>query len=69
MNYFGCPKANLYNIRNSLRYVDSANQKQFAKELKKVYQAFTKEEAEIELDKLEEKWTTPIRNWSLTISW
>jgi len=24
--------------------------------LKKVYQAFTKEEAELELDKLEEKW-------------
>jgi len=38
------------------RSVGSANQKQFVKELKKVYQAFTKEEAEIELDKLEEKW-------------
>ncbi len=29
---------------------------------------FIKEEAEIELDKLEEKWAMPIRNWSLTIS-
>ncbi len=29
---------------------------QFAKELKKVYQAFTKEEAEIKLSKLEDKW-------------
>jgi transposase-like protein len=46
----------VHQIRNSLRYVGSANQKQFAKDLKKVYQAFTKEEAEIELDKLEEKW-------------
>ena len=46
----------VHQIRNSLKYVGSTNQKQFAKELKKVYQAFTKEEAEIELDKLEEKW-------------
>ena len=46
----------VHQIRNSLKYVGSSNQKQFAKDLKAVYQAFTKEEAEIELDKLEEKW-------------
>ena len=46
----------VHQIRNSLKYVASKNQKQFARELKKVYQAFTKEEAELELDKLEEKW-------------
>ena len=46
----------VHQIRNSLKYVASKNQKQFAGELKKVYQAFTKEEAELELDKLEEKW-------------
>jgi transposase-like protein len=46
----------VHQIRNSLKYVGSNNQKQFAKELKAVYQAFTKEEAELELDKLEEKW-------------
>ena len=46
----------VHQIRNSLKYVASKNQKQFAGELKKVYQAFTKEEAESELDKLEEKW-------------
>ena len=46
----------VHQIRNSLRFVGSANQKQFASELKAVYQAFTKEEAENELDKLEEKW-------------
>ena len=46
----------VHQIRNSLRYVGSNNQKEFAKELKNVYQAFTKEEAEIELDKMEEKW-------------
>jgi transposase-like protein len=55
------PKAEIqlcivHQIQNSLKYVGSANRKQFAKELKKVYQAFTKEEAEIELNKLEEKW-------------
>ena len=46
----------VHQIRNSLKYVGSSNQKQFTKDLKAVYQAFTKEEAEIELDKLEEKW-------------
>lgn len=46
----------VHQIRNSLRFIGSANQKQFASELKAVYQAFTKEEAENELDKLEGKW-------------
>ena len=46
----------VHQIQNSLKYVASKNQKQFASELKTVYQAFTKEEAEAALDKLEEKW-------------
>lgn len=46
----------VHQIRNSIRFVGSLNQKQFAHELKAVYQAFTQEEAENELDKLEEKW-------------
>jgi len=46
----------VHQIRNSLRFIGSSNQKQFASELKSVYQAFSKEEAENELDKLEEKW-------------
>jgi transposase-like protein len=46
----------VHQIRNSLRYVASKDQKQFATELKTVYQAFTKEEAETALDKLEGKW-------------
>lgn len=46
----------VHQIRNSLRYIGSINQKQFAQELKAVYQAFTKEEAFYELEKLEEKW-------------
>jgi len=46
----------VHQIRNSLKYVASKDQKIFAKELKSVYQAFTKEEAESALAKLEEKW-------------
>ena len=48
----------VHQIRNSLKYVASKNQKQFASELKTVYQAFSKEEAEAALDKLEAKWGT-----------
>lgn len=46
----------VHQIRNSLKYVASKHQKVFANELKFVYKAFTKEEAELELDKMEEKW-------------
>ena len=46
----------VHQIRNSLKYVASKHQKEFAKELKTVYQAFSKEEAESALDKLESKW-------------
>ena len=46
----------VHQIRNSFKYVASKNQKQFASELKTVYQAFTKKEAEQALDKMEEKW-------------
>ena len=46
----------VHQIRNSLKYVASKNQKQFALELKAVYQANTKEEAKDALDSLEEKW-------------
>ena len=46
----------VHQIRNSLKYVASKDQKEFAKELKTVYQAFTKEEAELALDKMEYKW-------------
>jgi transposase-like protein len=46
----------IHQIRNSLKYVASKNQKEFMKDLKTVYQAVSKEQAEIELDRLEEKW-------------
>jgi len=46
----------IHQIRNSIRYVASKNHKEFAKDLKLVYQAPTKELAENELIKLDEKW-------------
>ena len=46
----------VHQIRNSLKYVASKNQKEFMKDLKLVYKALSKEEAELALDKLEEKW-------------
>jgi putative transposase len=46
----------IHQIRNSLKYVASKNQKEFMKDLKKVYKALNKEQAENELDNLEEKW-------------
>jgi len=46
----------VHQIRNSIRYVASKEQKEFAKDLKLIYQAPTKEVAQEELLKLEEKW-------------
>ena len=46
----------VHQIRNSLKYVASKNQKEFLKDLKLVYHAISKESAELELDRLEEKW-------------
>lgn len=46
----------VHQIRNSVKYIASKDQKIFVGELKSVYQAFTKEEAELALDKLETKW-------------
>ena len=46
----------VHQIRNSIRYVASKDQKEFMKDLKLVYQAISKEIAEEHLEKLEEKW-------------
>lgn len=57
----------IHQIRNSLKYVASKNQKAFMADLKQVYRASSKENAEIALDQLEEKWgsTYPIviKSW------
>ena len=46
----------VHQIRNSLKYIASADQKPFMRDLKLVYQASTKAVAEDELLKLDEKW-------------
>jgi len=46
----------IHQIRNSIKYIGSKNQKEFMKDLKRVYQAVSKEAAETELDNLEQKW-------------
>jgi len=46
----------VHQIRNSLKYVASKHQKEFMRDLKKVYQAPSKDIAESELLKLDKKW-------------
>jgi transposase-like protein len=46
----------VHQIRNSLKYIASKNQRDFLKDLKQVYQAVSREKAEDELDNLELKW-------------
>lgn len=46
----------VHQIRNSLKYIASKDQKEFMRDLKKVYRATNKEVAEDELDKLSAKW-------------
>jgi putative transposase len=57
----------IHQIRNSMKYVASKNQKAFMADLKPVYRASSKEAAETALDELEEKWggTYPIviKSW------
>ena len=57
----------IHQIRNSMKYVASKNQKEFMKDLKLVYRANTLESAEIALDDLDQKWgklyPVAIRSW------
>lgn len=46
----------VHQIRNSVKYVANKNQRDFMKDLKLVYQAVSKEQAEVELDNLDSKW-------------
>jgi len=46
----------VHQIRNSLRYIPWKDQKAFLKDLKHVYQATAKEQAEQKLQELDEKW-------------
>ena len=46
----------VHQIRNSLKYVTSEDEKPFLKDLKKVYQAKSKDSAEYNLEELDKKW-------------
>src|SRR5690606_33190674 len=46
----------IHQIRNSMKYVASKNQKAFMTDLQPVYRATTKEAAEIALAELDAKW-------------
>lgn len=46
----------IHQIRNSMKYVSWKNYKEFIRDLKEVYKAGTKEVAENNLDKMEQKW-------------
>ncbi|MEJ7830799.1 MAG: IS256 family transposase [Segetibacter sp.] len=48
----------VHQIRNSLRYVGSKDQREFMKDLKPVYQAVNRDTAEVNLEKLAEKWSS-----------
>jgi transposase-like protein len=55
------PKADVqscivHQIRNSLKYVASKDQKEFMRDLKRVYRADTKDLAELALEELADKW-------------
>lgn len=57
----------VHQIRNSLKYVGSKNQKEFMADLKRVYKAANKDLAAAELDNLEDKWNDKypivIKSW------
>ncbi len=57
----------VHQIRNSLKYVGSKNQKEFMVDLKRVYKATNKDLAEQELNTLEDKWNDKypivIKSW------
>jgi putative transposase len=60
-------KCIIHQIRNSLKYISSGDKKEFLSDLKKVYQASTKDDAETQLlilgDKWGEKYGIVIKSW------
>ncbi len=46
----------VHQIRNTLKYIPVKDSREFLKDLRMVYQALTKEEAEYNLDVIEDKW-------------
>jgi transposase-like protein len=57
----------IHQIRHSLRYVTWADRKEFTRDLRRIYQAPTREQAESQLLQLDEKWgqkyAIAVRSW------
>jgi putative transposase len=57
----------IHQIRSSLKYVSWKDRKAFVADLKQVYQAVSREEAEVNLDQLDQRWGTKypmaVRSW------
>jgi transposase-like protein len=57
----------IHQVRHSLRYVTWADRKEFTKDLRRIYQAATREQAESQLLQLGEKWgqkyAMAVRSW------
>lgn len=60
-------KCIIHQIRNSLKYVSWGDKKEFVKDLKSIYRASTKEDAELGLLQLDEKWSSKykiaVKSW------
>lgn len=60
-------KCIVHQVRNSLQYVDDKDRKTIVKELRKIYTAPTREQAEMSMDAFEVKWSTKysyiIKQW------
>jgi len=66
----------VHQVRNSLKYVSYKHRKEVAKDLKKIYQSISEEEAKMELEAFAEKWDPQypsiskswFRNWENLIT-
>jgi len=58
----------IHQVRNSLKYVGSKDQREFTKDLKMIYDAANKQQAEVELENLDAKWgkkyPSVIKSWN-----
>ena len=58
----------IHQVRNSLKYVGSKDQREFTKDLKMIYDAVNKQQAEVELENLDAKWgkkyPSVIKSWN-----
>ena len=65
----GIQQCVVHQIRNSFKYIAHKDSKAFLEDLKSIYKAPTEEAAQINLERLEEKWSTRyahvVRSWQI----